>query len=71
MILVPGGGVEPPRAEARRILSSHAGSDPFGKFSTLPHFSTRYKSTKLNRYDVICSVLTRELLQFYYGNRNE
>ena len=27
-VLVPGGGVEPPRAEARRILSSQVSSDP-------------------------------------------
>jgi hypothetical protein len=41
--MVPGGGVEPPRAEARRILRSQAGSEPFGKFSTLFYFSTAYK----------------------------
>jgi hypothetical protein len=29
-LLVPGGGIEPPRAEARRILSSTVGSDPLG-----------------------------------------
>jgi hypothetical protein len=29
IIVVPGGGVEPPRAEARRILSTQAGSEPF------------------------------------------
>ena len=65
---MPGGGVEPPRAEARRILSSHVGSDPFRKFSTLLYFSTAYKSTQLNRCDLICTVLTMELLQFYYSD---
>jgi len=65
--LVPGGGVEPPRAEARRILSTQKGSDPFGKFSTLLYFSTAYKSDELNRYGLICTVLTMELLQFHYS----
>jgi hypothetical protein len=67
-LLVPGGGVEPPRAEARRILSTQRGSAPFGKFSTLSHFSTAYKRDELNRSDPICTVLTIELLQFYYSS---
>ena len=67
-LLVPGGGVEPPRAEARRILSTQRGSPPFGKFPTLSHFSTAYKLDELNRSDPICTVLTIELLQFYYSS---
>jgi hypothetical protein len=66
--VVPGGEVEPPRAEARRILSTQKGSAPFGKFSTLLYSSTGYKSATLNRYDPICTALTIELLQFYYSS---
>jgi hypothetical protein len=64
---VPGGGVEPPRPEGRRILSTQKGSASFGKFSTLLYFSTAYKSAELNPYDPICTDLTIELLQFYYS----
>jgi hypothetical protein len=39
---VPGGGVEPPTPEGRRILSSTVGSEPLGKFSTLTDSSTAY-----------------------------
>jgi hypothetical protein len=65
--MVPGGGVEPPRAEARRILSSQVGSEPFRKFSTLLDFPTAYKPQLLHRYDPICLILSIELLQFYYS----
>lgn len=63
---MPGGG-EPPRAGARRILSTQVGSDPFRKFSTLLDFSMAYKSTELRQDDPICTVLIVELLQFYYS----
>ncbi len=66
--LVPGGGVEPPRPEGRRILSSLVGSEPFGKFSTLFDFSTAYKPGILIGYDHECMVLSIELLQFYYSS---
>jgi hypothetical protein len=65
--VVPGVGVEPPRTEVRRILSTQKGSDPFGKFSTLLYFSTAYKSDESSRHGLICTVLTIELLQFYYS----
>ena len=42
-----------PRAGAQRILSSQAGSEPFGKFSTLHDFSTTYKLDLLTRHDPI------------------
>ena len=64
---MPGGGVEPPKAEARRILSTQVGSDPFGKFSTLLDFSMAYKPNELRQDDPICTVLMVELLQFYYS----
>jgi len=63
--LVPGGGVEPPRPEGRRILSSTVGSERLGKFSTLLYFSTGYQKRRLHRYDPIRRVLNMELLQFY------
>ena len=62
-----GSGVEPPRPEGRRILSSHAGSEPFGKFSALLLFSTDYKSVNLIRSAWKWFVLNMELLQFYYS----
>jgi hypothetical protein len=64
---VPGGGIEPPRAEARRILSSPVGSEPFGKFSTLLDSSTAYKNFDSFRHDPFCRVLIMELLQYYYS----
>jgi len=70
-ILVPGGGVEPPRAEARRILSSTPGSEPFGKFSTLLYFSTGYQHVDSHRHDLFRRVLNMELLQFYYSLWND
>ncbi len=66
-ILVPGGGVEPPRPEGRRILSTQKSSEPFGKFSTPLDSSTAYNSAKLSCCDPICTVLSLELLQFYYS----
>jgi len=58
-----------PRSRAaRRILSAQKGSAPFGKFSTLLYFSTGYKSVKLPLSDPILTVLTMELLQFYYSD---
>ncbi len=53
----------------RRILSSTAGSDLLGKFSTLLYFSTGYQTCLLHRYDPICRVLNMELLRFYYSVR--
>ena len=61
------GELNPQGAKHQRILSRQAGSEPFGKFSTLLDFSTAYKSSNLNRYDLICTVLSMELLQFYYS----
>jgi hypothetical protein len=58
--------LNPQGPEDRRILSSQAGSEPFGKFSTLPYFSSAYKSHELHRYDPKCLVMSMELLQFYY-----
>jgi hypothetical protein len=66
-IMVPGGGVEPPRAEARRILRSRAGSERFWKFSTLFYFSMGYKLNVATSDDWIWLVLNIELLQFYYS----
>ncbi len=66
-VLVPGGGVEPPRPEGRRILSSTVGSEPLGKFSTLLYFSTGYQKRRLHRSDPNRRVLNMELLQFYYS----
>ena len=40
-----GRGANPQGTKYRRILSSQAGSDPFGKFSTVLLFSTYYKTT--------------------------
>src|ERR1700728_2334773 len=54
----------------QRILSSTVGSEPLRKFSALLRFSTGYKSATLNHYDPIFTVLTIELLQFYYS-RNQ
>ncbi len=65
--MVPGGGVEPPRAEARRILSTQEGSDWLAKFFTLPDPSTGYKKCVLIRFDRSCTVLNMELLHFYYS----
>ena len=59
--------MNPQGAKHRRILSTQAGSDRFGKFSTLFDFSTGYKATVLIRSDPKCSVLSMELLQFYYS----
>jgi hypothetical protein len=67
--IVPGGGIEPPRPEGRRILSSIVGSEPLGKFSTLLYFSMGYQTGWLHRYDLIRRVLNMELLQFYYSIR--
>ena len=68
---MPGGGGEPlgepRRAGARRILSSTVGSEPLGKFSTLPDSSIAYQEWVLTRSDRLCPVLTMELLQFYYS----
>jgi hypothetical protein len=64
--LVPGGGVEPPTAEARRILSSQAGSEPLLKFSTLLDFSIDSKFNLLSRHDPTRLMLSMEVLQFYY-----
>src|SRR5215467_4470406 len=64
------GELNPQGAKHRRILSTRAGSDPFGKFSTLFYFSTSYKTSVLMRSDPICSVLSMELLQFYYSRRD-
>ena len=61
--------MNPQGAKHRRILSTQAGSDPFGKFSTLFPFSTGYKASELIRYDPKCSVLSMELLQFYYSGK--
>ena len=66
-ILAPGGELPPEVLKHRRILSSLVSSDPFGKFSTLFDFSTGYKGADVHRYDPICSVLSIELLQFYYS----
>jgi hypothetical protein len=55
------------RGPVRRFSSTQAGSEPFGKFSTLLDFSTAYKSVKLNHHGLICTVLSMELLQFYYS----
>jgi len=65
--MVPGGGLEPPRAEARRILSSTVSSEPLGKFSTLLDSSATYKNDDSSRYDLFCRVLNMEPLQFYYS----
>jgi len=65
--MVPGGGVEPPRPEGRRILSSTVGSEPLGKFSTLPDSSTVYQHTEFYCSDPFRRLLNVELLQFYYG----
>jgi hypothetical protein len=59
--------LNPQGAKHRRILSSLAGSDPLGKFSTLFDFSTGYKATVLIGSDPKCSVLSMELPQFYYS----
>jgi hypothetical protein len=64
--MVPGRAIEPPRAEAQRILSSTVGSERFGKFSTLLDSSTACKHADSHRHDPICRVLSMELLQFYY-----
>jgi hypothetical protein len=61
------GELNPQGTKYRRILSSQASSDPFGKFSTLFDFSTGYKANVLIRSDSTCSVLSMELLQFYYS----
>ena len=58
------------RGPVRRFSSSLVGSEPFRKFSTLLDSSTAYKSNELDRYGPICTVLTMELLQFYYGRNS-
>ena len=63
------GELNPQGAKHRRILSTQAISDPFGKFSTLFDFSTGYKANVLIRSDPKCFVLSMELLQFYYSRR--
>jgi len=63
------GELNPQGAKHRRILSSLVGSDPFGKFSTLFDFSTAYKLIVLIGSDPKCSVLSMELLQFYYSRK--
>jgi len=63
-----GEGFEPPVPfRVQRFSSTQAGSDRFGKFSTLFDFSTAYKSRLFHRSDPICGVLAIELLQFYYS----
>ena len=47
--------------------TARAGSEPFEKFSTLFHFSMGYKANVFIGSDPNCSVLTVELLQFYYS----
>lgn len=67
--MAEGEGFEPPvHFRVHRFSSTQKGSAPFGKFSTLLDFSTAYKSAKLNHYGSICTVLTLELLQFYYSD---
>jgi len=67
-VLAEGEGFEPPVPfRVHRFSSTQKGSDPFGKFSTLLNFSTACKSPRLNRYGPICTVVTVELLQFYYS----
>src|SRR5690242_3169981 len=61
------GGVEHQGTKYRRILSSQAGSEPFGKFSTLSDFSTGSNLIMLIGSNSKCSVLSMELLQFYYS----
>jgi hypothetical protein len=62
-------GFEPPiPVKVCRFSSSQAGSDPFGKFSTLFDFSTGYNRDVLIRSAPKCSVLSMELLQFYYSS---
>ena len=66
---MPKGGVEPQGAKHRRILSTQAGSDPFGKiFYSIPFFN-QLQDECLIRYDLKCSVLNIELLQFYYSRK--
>jgi hypothetical protein len=65
--MVPGGGVEPPRPEGRRILSSTVGSERLGKFSTLLDSSTAYQHVDSRCHDPFHRVLNVELLQFYYS----
>jgi hypothetical protein len=50
-------GVVAEVAEARRILSSTAGSEPLGKFSTLLYFSKGCQTSSLRRFDPIRPVL--------------
>jgi hypothetical protein len=50
-----------------RFSSSQVGSEPFGKFSTLFAFSTGYNASVLIGFDRECSVMSMELLQFYYS----
>jgi len=66
--MAEGEGFEPPvRFPVQWFSSSRAGSEPFGKFSTLFAFSTAYKAHVLICYDPKCSILSIELLQFYYS----
>jgi hypothetical protein len=44
------------------------GSEPFRKFSTLLYFSTAYQLQLLLGDDWICTIMTVELLQFYYSD---
>jgi hypothetical protein len=67
--LVPGGELNPQGAKHRRILSTQAGSEPFGKFSALHDSSTAYQTVVLTDCDPFGRVLSIELLQFYYSQR--
>ena len=66
--MAEGEGFEPPvRFPVQWFSSSQADSEPFGKFSTLFAFSMGYKASVLIGSDYECSVLSMELLQFYYS----
>ena len=53
------------------VFKSQECSDPFGKVSALFDFSTGYKANVLIRSDPKRSVLSMELLQFYYSAATE
>ena len=69
--MVPEGELNPQGTKYRRILSTRAGSDLFRKFSTLFDSSTGYKPIISISSDGKCSVLSIELLQFYYSGTME
>jgi len=66
--MAEGEGFEPPvRFPVQRFSSTQEGSEPFVELCTLPYLPIAYQPSVLIVYGWICSVLSMELLQFYYS----